>query len=135
MADAKSAANRPVSPHLQIYKPMLTTMMSIAHRITGASLYFGIILLAWWLLAAASGPAYYDYVMELVGSFLGRLVLFGYTWALMHHMVGGIRHFIWDTGRGFELPTVEMMARASLLTGFGLTMAIWSIGYIVMGKL
>lgn len=135
MADARSAASRPVSPHLQIYKPMLTMMMSIAHRITGAALYFGTLLLAWWLIAAATGESYYSFVSDIAGGFFGRLVLFGYTWALLHHMLGGFRHFIWDTGRGFELPTVEMMARTSLLAAFGLTLAFWSIGYIVMGKL
>ena len=85
MADANMQDNRPLSPHLQIYKPMLTMMMSIAHRITGAALYFGTLLLAWWLIAAATGPAYYEFVSEIAGSFIGRLVLFGYTWALIHH--------------------------------------------------
>ncbi len=135
MANARPTANRPLSPHLQIYKPMLTMMMSIAHRITGAALYFGSLLLAWWLIAAASSEGYYDFVMGLAGGFFGRLVLFGYTWALIHHMLGGFRHFIWDTGKGFELPTVEAMARTSLMAGFGLTIAVWAVGYIVMGKL
>jgi len=115
MADAKSQAGRPMSPHPQIYKPMLTMMMSIMHRMTGAALYFGTLLLVWWLIAAATGPDYYHFVNGLAGSFIGRLVLFGYTWALIHHMLGGVRHFIWDTGRGFELPTIELMARLSLI--------------------
>jgi len=135
MADAKSPADRPLSPHLQIYKPMLTMMMSIIHRITGAALYFGTLLLVWWLIAAATGPEYFDFVNGLAGSFIGRLVLFGYTWALIHHMLGGIKHFIWDTGAGFELATVELMARLSLLASISLTLVIWVIGYMAMGAL
>ena len=135
MADAKSQADRPLSPHLQIYKPMLTMMMSIVHRMTGAALYFGSLLLAWWLIAAATGPEYFEYVNGLAGSFIGRLVLFGYTWALIHHMLGGIRHFIWDTGAGFELPTIELMARLSLFASIILTLVIWVIGYMAMGAL
>ncbi|MCG8649892.1 MAG: succinate dehydrogenase, cytochrome b556 subunit [Pirellulales bacterium] len=135
MADAKTQGNRPLSPHLQIYKPMLTMMMSIAHRITGAGLYLGSLLLAWWLISAATGEAYFEYVSEIAGSFIGRLVLFLATWGLIHHMLGGIRHFIWDTGRGFDLDTIEIMAKASLIGAFGLTVAVWAMGYIVMGAL
>ena len=102
---------------------------------TGAALYFGTLLLAWWLIAAATGPDYYDFVNGLAGSFIGRLVLFGYTWALIHHMLGGVRHFSWDTGRGFELPTIELMARLSLIASICLTLVIWVIGYIAMGAL
>ena len=133
MADAKPQADRPLSPHLQIYKPMLTMMMSIMHRMTGAALYFGSLLLVWWLIAAATGPEYFEFVSSLAGTLIGKLVLFGYTWALIHHMLGGIRHFIWDTGRGFELPTIERMALASLIGSIGLTVAIWAIAVLVMG--
>jgi succinate dehydrogenase / fumarate reductase, cytochrome b subunit len=101
MAEMKAPAERPLSPHLFIYKPMLTMMMSIVHRITGAALYFGTLLVVWWLIAAASGPKAYAGIGAFMSSFFGRLILFGYTWALMHHMLGGIRHLIWDTGRGF----------------------------------
>ncbi len=135
MADAKIGTNRPLSPHLQIYKPMLTMMMSILHRMTGAALYFGTLLLAWWLIAAASGESYYNFVGDLAGSFFGRLVLFGYTWALIHHLLGGVRHFIWDTGRGFELPTVEFMAQASAVAAAVLTVFVWVLGYFAMGVL
>ena len=88
--------SRPLSPHLQIYKPMLTMVMSIVHRITGGALYFGMLLLAWWLIAAASGPNAYAGFEWFMGSVIGQLMLFGYTWALIHHMLGGIRHLIWD---------------------------------------
>jgi succinate dehydrogenase / fumarate reductase cytochrome b subunit len=135
MADARSPAGRPLSPHLQIYKPMLTMMMSIFHRLTGAVLYFGTILLVWWLIAAATGPAYFNFVNGLFGSFIGRLILFGYSWALFHHMLGGIRHLIWDTGRGFDLATVEVMALLTPIGALGLTMVTWVLGYMAMGVL
>jgi succinate dehydrogenase / fumarate reductase cytochrome b subunit len=135
MADARSPADRPLSPHLQIYKPMLTMMMSIVHRLTGAALYFGSLLLAWWLIAAATGPDYFNFVNGLAGTLIGKLVLFGYTWALVHHMFGGIRHFIWDTGSGFELPTIEFMARASLVASLGLTFLIWAVALYLTGAL
>lgn len=135
MADAKSPADRPLSPHLQIYRPMLTMMMSIFHRVTGAALYFGTVLLAWWLIAAATGPAYFDWVNAFFASFVGRLILFGYTWALIHHMLGGLRHLVWDTGRGFELPTIELMARMSIIGSVSLTLLVWILGYMAMGAL
>ena len=96
------AAERPLSPHLQIYRPQINMVMSIVHRITGAGLYFGMLLLAWWLLAAATGPGPYADVSWFFGTLIGKLILFGFTWALMHHALGGVRHLIWDTGRGFE---------------------------------
>lgn len=126
-------SSRPLSPHLQVYRPMLTTIMSIVHRITGMALYAGTFLLAWWLIAAASGPEYYDWVNGLFGSWLGRLILFGYTWALVHHMLGGLRHLIWDTGRGFELAAVEMFAKVTLGGSVVLTIVLWIIAYTVRG--
>src|SRR5690606_11207834 len=114
MAGIREESRRPLSPHLQIYRPMLTMIMSIMHRITGGALYFGTALLAWWLIAAASGPDAFATVQWFMGSILGRLILFGYTWALIHHMLGGLRHLIWDTGRGFDLQTNEIMPRVTL---------------------
>ncbi len=100
MDNAKLTANRPLSPHLQIYRPMLTMMMSIAHRISGASLAIGFLLLAWWLVAIAAGPEAYATVERFFAGIFGRTLLFLFSWALIHHMLGGIRHLIWDTGRG-----------------------------------
>jgi len=131
MADTKS--HRPLSPHLQIYSPMLTMTLSIVHRLTGAALYFGTILLAWWLIAAAVGPQYFAFVQDFMGSYLGRLILFGYTWALIHHMFGGLRHLIWDTGRGLELPTAEFMAQLTIGGSVITTLVIWVAGYWMMG--
>jgi succinate dehydrogenase / fumarate reductase, cytochrome b subunit len=125
-------AKRPLSPHLQVYRPMLSMMMSIAHRITGAALFFGTILFVWWLSAAAHSDAYFDLVQGFWGHWFGRLVLFGFTWALIHHALGGIRHFIWDMGKGFELSTVETLAKANLIGSVVLTVALWAIGYGAM---
>jgi succinate dehydrogenase / fumarate reductase cytochrome b subunit len=125
-------AQRPLSPHLQIYRPMLTMMISISHRITGAALYFGVVLLVWWLMAAAHSDAYFDLVQGFFGHWFGRLILFGFTWALIHHALGGIRHLIWDTGRGFDVTVVEWMARANLAGSVILTVLLWIVGYEVM---
>lgn len=125
-------AQRPLSPHLQIYRPMLTMMISISHRITGAALYFGVVLLVWWLTAAAHSDAYFDLVQGFFGHWFGRLILFGFTWALIHHALGGIRHLIWDTGRGFDVTVVEWMARANLAGSVILTVLLWIVGYGVM---
>jgi succinate dehydrogenase cytochrome b subunit len=128
-----AARPRPVSPHLQIYRPTLTMVMSIVHRITGGALYFGMLLLAWWLLAAATGPNAYANVESFMGSFIGRLLLFGYTWALIHHMLGGIRHLIWDTIHGFEPAEREVLTLATLVGSITLTFILWVVGYLVMG--
>jgi succinate dehydrogenase / fumarate reductase cytochrome b subunit len=122
---------RPLSPHLQIYRPMLTMMMSIAHRVTGAALYFGMAGLVWWLLAAAQSDGYYGLVHGLMGSWVGRIVVFGFTWALVHHALGGLRHLVWDTGRGFDLKVIEVMAKATLAGSLSLTVLIWLVAYMV----
>ena len=133
MADTRAPIERPLSPHLQIYRPTLTMLMSIVHRITGSALYFGTLILAWCLVAAAAGPNAYAGVQWFMETLLGRLVLFGYTWALMHHMLGGIRHLIWDLGYGFGPSEREWLTVATLVGSVGLTIVIWFIGYLVMG--
>ena len=122
---------RPLSPHLQIYRPMLTMMMSIAHRITGAALYVGTLLLAWFLIAAATGPDAFAIAAGFLNSIIGKLILFGFTWALFHHLLGGIRHIIWDAGYGFTHPEREYLAQATLIGGIVLTLLAWIIAYIV----
>lgn len=124
-AAAGARGSRPLSPHLQVYSPLINMVMSIFHRITGAALYFGTLLLAWWLVAAAVGPEYFEYVSGVFGSPIGLLVLFGYTWALMHHMLGGLRHFIWDTGAGFDLKTVDILSWGTIIGSLLLTALIW----------
>jgi succinate dehydrogenase / fumarate reductase cytochrome b subunit len=135
MAESKAPVARPLSPHLQIYRPMLTMMMSIVHRITGAALYFGTLLLAWWLIAAASGPNAYATFQGFMGSWIGRVILLGYTWALLHHMLGGIRHLIWDTGRGLGPHEREWLTLATLVGSVALTIILWIVGSMVMGGL
>ena len=131
MADAVrapgGAADRPLSPHLSIYRRGIHMMMSIVHRMTGTALYAGTLLLAAWLAAAAAGPAAYDKVNAIAASPPGLLVLFGYTWALLHHMLGGIRHLIWDTGRGFDLASVRRMSWGSLIVSIVLTLVLWGM--------
>jgi len=129
----RNLSSRPLSPHLQIYKPMLTMMMSIMHRITGIALYFGIILLVWWLSAASVSDGYFDFVQGFFGHWFGRLLLFCFTWALIHHALGGLRHLLWDTGRGYDLKVVEWLARANLAGSIVLTLLLWIIGYGVIG--
>ncbi|HCL65973.1 MAG TPA: succinate dehydrogenase, cytochrome b556 subunit [Rhizobium sp.] len=122
---------RPLSPHLQIYKPIPTMVMSIMHRVTGAGLYFGTLLVAWWLIAASSGAAYFEWVSWFMGTILGRVVLLGYTWALLHHMLGGLRHLLWDLGYGFEKSFSTKLAKANLAGSVVLTLVVWIIGYMV----
>jgi succinate dehydrogenase / fumarate reductase, cytochrome b subunit len=128
MADSRPVA-RPLSPHLQIYRPMLSMTMSILHRITGVALSLGIILLVWWLSAAAISDGYFAMVQGFFAHWFGRLVMFGFTWALVHHALGGLRHFVWDTGRGFALKHVEWLVRANLIGSIVITLLLWIIGY------
>ncbi|MCH1542883.1 MAG: succinate dehydrogenase, cytochrome b556 subunit [Alphaproteobacteria bacterium] len=129
----QSKPARPLSPHIQIYRWTLTMMLSILHRATGVALYAGTALMAWWLLAAATGPDAYALVQDVSSAWYGRLVLFGYTWALFHHMFGGIRHFIWDTGRGFDLKHVEILARVTAFVPPVLTLGVWVAAYVYLG--
>jgi len=131
MANAGLEMKRPLSPHLQVYRLIPTMVMSIIHRITGAALYFGTLLIAWWLAAAASGPHYFEWVNAIFGSWFGRLVLFGYTWALIHHMLGGIRHFIWDFGVGLDKPARDNIAWATIVGSAVLTVLVWVVGLVL----
>jgi succinate dehydrogenase / fumarate reductase cytochrome b subunit len=131
MSSADLKANRPLSPHLQIYHWAATMFVSIAQRATGMALYFGTILLAWWLLAAATGPEHFRLVSGLAGSWIGLIVLFGYTWSLMFHALGGIRYFIWDTGRGMGRPARDQIAVAHIVGSIVLTILLWVIGLLV----
>jgi succinate dehydrogenase / fumarate reductase, cytochrome b subunit len=124
---------RPLSPHLTVYRWPITMTMSIFHRVTGGALYFGTLLVAWWLIAAATSEHYFELVDWVFGSWIGRLVLFGYTWALIHHMLGGIRHLVWDTGTGLEKHTASRIAWATVVGSVVLTLLVWIAGYIARG--
>jgi succinate dehydrogenase / fumarate reductase cytochrome b subunit len=114
---------------------MLTMVMSIVHRATGIALYTGTLFLAWWLIAASSGPNAYAVFQSVASSLIGRIVLLGYTWALVHHMLGGLRHLMWDTGRGFGPAEREWLARANLIGSIVLTLVLWLVGGYLMGGL
>lgn len=124
-------ARRPLSPHLSVYRPMLTMLMSIAHRITGAALYVGTLLLVWYLVAAASGEAAFATVSWFMRSFLGQLVLFGFTFAFLHHFFGGVRHLIWDAGYGFEHPMREKLAQGTLICSTIFTLILFAVAHFL----
>ncbi|WP_152046593.1 succinate dehydrogenase, cytochrome b556 subunit [Aureimonas psammosilenae] len=122
---------RPLSPHLTVYRFRPTMAASITHRVTGGALYVGTLLVVWWLAAAASGPAAFAWASWFFGSIIGRLVLFAYSWVLIHHMLGGIRHFIWDTGHGLQKETSTKLAVANYAGSLGLTALLWLVVAIV----
>ena len=119
--------SRPLSPHLSIYRFTLTMTMSIVHRATGIALYGGTLLLVLWLLAAAIGGGFFDGIIWLFGSWLGQLVLFGYTFVLFHHMFGGIRHFVWDFTKMMDPAGRELAVRLQLGASILLTLLVWAI--------
>ncbi len=122
---------RPLSPHLQVYRFIPTMAMSIIHRITGLALYFGTLLVAWWLIAAATSPDWFATANWVMGSWIGLLVLFGFTWAMWQHLLGGIRHFLWDTGLGMEKHTATQLAWATLIGALILTVATWIAFFLI----
>jgi succinate dehydrogenase / fumarate reductase cytochrome b subunit len=128
-----SSQERPLSPHLQIYRPQLTSVLSILHRITGVALAIGTLLLVYWIVAVAAGPDDYETARALIGSWFGRLLLFGWSWALFFHLCNGIRHLFWDAGLGFELKTAYASGWASVVAASVLTVAAWLAGYSNMG--
>ena len=115
-------ADRPLSPHLQIYKPQLTSVLSIAHRATGLALAFGTIFLVWWLFAAAYGPDSFALAQAFWYSWLGRLLLLGWSFSLFFHLCNGIRHLVWDAGLGFDIATTYATGWAVVATSAALTL-------------
>ena len=116
---------RPLSPHLQVYRPQLTSMMSIIHRATGVALTTGTLILAAWLLAVALGGETYEMVAMVVAHPLGQFVLFGYSVALIYHAMNGIRHLFWDLGFGLTIPEVYRSGHIVLFLTFLLTACLW----------
>ena len=123
-----SGSNRPMSPHLQVYRPQLTSVLSITHRATGVGLAAGTVFLVWWIMAAAAGPDYFAYVQGIMGSWLGLLILVGFSWAVFFHLCNGIRHLFWDAGYGFELDMAYKSGWATLAGSVVLTVIAWAIG-------
>lgn len=118
---------RPLSPHLEVYRFTLTMAMSIVHRITGVANYVGTLLLVLWLGAAAVGGEAYELVTALFGSWIGHVVLFGYTWSLFHHMLGGLKHFVWDSGNMLDPSGREVIVRIQVIGGILLTLVAWTL--------
>ena len=119
--------NNPLSPHLSIYKFKLSLLMSIAHRITGGALYFSMLIFLFFLVSLSSGASAYELFSSIIGTWIGKLVILGITWAVFHHMLGGLRHFLWDMVKGFEVITVDKLATITLLGGIVLTIIYWSL--------
>ena len=120
MADV-NRGNRPLSPHLTIYRPQMTSISSIFVRITGNALLASVLLIVWWLLAAATSESYFAVANAVMISWFGKLVMGLSLWALWYHLLGGLRHLIWDTGRGLEVSTSEKMGWVMIIGSFTLT--------------
>ena len=127
-----SSSDRPLSPHLQVYRPQLTSALSIFHRITGTINAVGTLLLIWWLVAAASGPAAFGQVQAFLGSPIGYIILFGWSVTIFYHLCNGIRHLFWDAGYGFELDNVYRSGWAVLIGTGVLTLVAWIAGLSVL---
>ena len=125
--------DRPLSPHLQVYSPQLTSVLSIFHRGTGVVLSIGVIFLTFWLVAAAWGPAAFDFMQAFYGSWFGYLVLLGFSFCLFYHLCNGIRHLFWDAGIGFDMETLYRSGWAVLIATGGLTVFAWFIGLAMGG--
>lgn len=121
---------RPLSPHLTVYRWPITMTMSILHRITGGALYFGMVLVAWWLIAAATSESQFALADGILSSWFGLLVLFGFTWALFHHLAGGVRHLIWDTGTGLDKYSASRLGWATPVVSVMLTLALWAFYFL-----
>jgi succinate dehydrogenase / fumarate reductase, cytochrome b subunit len=122
---------RPVSPNIQIYRPQLTSVLSIANRLTGVVLSIGAVGLVAWLLAAASGPQAYAAVQVAISSWMGQVVLFGFTFAFFLHLCGGIRHLVWDTTHGFELRSIYLSGWVVVAASVLLTVAAWGASLFI----
>lgn len=118
---------RPLSPHLFIYRPQLTSVLSISHRFTGVGLGVGALFLVWWLLAAAAGPEAYALVEAFFGSWIGIVFLAGFSFSLFYHLANGIRHMFWDAGLGFENETITRTGIVMLLAAIVLTAGAWAL--------
>jgi succinate dehydrogenase / fumarate reductase cytochrome b subunit len=138
MADAPNSPGpsprpygRPLSPHIQIYRWPITMAASITHRATGIALTAGTLFLAWWLIAAASGPDAYAVFAAVAGHPVGKIVLFGFLWSLAFHLLNGIRHLAWDVGYGFKVPTAKLTAVIVYVASLLLAVGAFVLGIMV----
>jgi succinate dehydrogenase / fumarate reductase cytochrome b subunit len=125
--------NRPISPHLQIYSPQITSTLSILHRLTGIGLAIGSLMLAWWLIAAASGPESFAIAQDFIGSIIGRTLLLAFTAATFYHLCNGIRHLFWDVGMGFDIQTATRNGWLVVIVAAVLTLVAFGAGYSMKG--
>ena len=123
---------RPLSPHLQVYRPQLTSVLSIMNRVTGLAVSAGTLLLVWWLAAAATGPVAFERVQWFIGTPVGLFMLFGWTASLFYHFFGGLRHLAWDAGWGYELDRVHMTGWAAIIATVVCTVLVWTVGLILL---
>jgi succinate dehydrogenase / fumarate reductase, cytochrome b subunit len=133
MSRSSAKRQRPLSPNIQIYRPQLTSVLSIANRITGVVLSGGAVALVVWLVAAASGPRAFGAVQAALSSWIGQILLFACTFALFFHLCGGIRHLVWDTVHGFELRSIYLSGWAVVVASVVLTLAAWAASLLMAG--
>jgi succinate dehydrogenase / fumarate reductase cytochrome b subunit len=125
-------ANRPLSPHIQIYRPQLTSVLSITHRLTGIALSLGSVLLVFWLIAAALGPETYSIADSFLKSWFGLALLFFWTFSLLFHLCNGIRHLFWDAGYGFELQSIYASGWIVVAASVTLTLVSWILSFFLI---
>ena len=131
MAEAAQApSKRPLSPHLQVYRLTLSMVMSGLHRITGLALCAGMILLTWWLLAAAAGQNAYGTYEAFATSWIGRLIMFGFSWAALHHLIGGLRYLVWDLGIWIDNEERELLIAANIIGSILCTVLLWVVLFL-----
>ena len=128
-----STTGRPLSPHIHIYKPQLTSVLSILHRATGIFLCLGAVVYAWWVTALSLGPGPYEAMREVLGSWLGKLLLFAWTFSFFFHLCNGVRHLFWDAGTGFDLQTVYASGRVVVAASIVLTIVAFGLAYAMLG--
>lgn len=128
-ASNKNLPQRPLSPFMigPYYKPQMTSMLSITHRLTGLGLSLGAVLLVVWLSCLAAGPECYAVIAPHLAAWYGKLVIFAFTWSLLYHFCNGIRHLAWDLGKGLDLPTAEKSGYAVILASLGLTAGVFAL--------
>lgn len=123
--------DRPLSPNIQIYRPQLTSVLSITHRLTGVALTFGSLLIVAWLIAGAAGPAAYHELLGFIRSWIGLFLLFGWTFSIFFHLCNGVRHLFWDAGLGFELRTIYLSGWSAVAASIILTGSLWMVGLLL----
>jgi succinate dehydrogenase / fumarate reductase cytochrome b subunit len=127
------SANRPMSPHLQVYKLPLLALLSITHRVTGVALCAGTLILVYWLVSLAGGPEAHASAHAVLSSVPGLIVMFGFTWALYFHFCNGIRHLVWDTGRGLSLESADRSGQIAAIGSVLLTIFTWIFAFALSG--